>query len=219
MTPRSWYTSDLHFGHEKIIGYSGRPFSDARHMDREMVRRWNAVVGPQDVVHVLGDFAMSRHEPYLNSLNGMKILVRGNHDHGNLAKISAGWNHVCEYYEKMEGTVPVVMLHYPIESWNRMRFGAVHLHGHCHGSLRRKLRNRCDVGVECWDYAPVSFEEIVKRCSQYPAEDVDHHAEGHGAMAQETVRGVGADVVRAGEARGVENCDVGVGGNFGGDGS
>ena len=35
-----WYTSDHHFGHENVIRYCDRPFSDAYTMDKAMVARW-----------------------------------------------------------------------------------------------------------------------------------------------------------------------------------
>ena len=52
-----WLTSDLHFGHENIIRYCDRPFADVDAMNRALVDRWNEVVGDDDVVWVLGDFA------------------------------------------------------------------------------------------------------------------------------------------------------------------
>lgn len=40
-----FFTSDNHFGHEKVIQFDGRPFSSVEEMDTEMIRRWNAKVG------------------------------------------------------------------------------------------------------------------------------------------------------------------------------
>ena len=31
---RTWFTSDHHFGHHKIIGYCNRPFNSVGHMER-----------------------------------------------------------------------------------------------------------------------------------------------------------------------------------------
>ena len=38
------YIADLHFGHEKVIAFDGRPFENAAQMDEEMIRRWNKAV-------------------------------------------------------------------------------------------------------------------------------------------------------------------------------
>ena len=33
------FTSDLHFGHENVIRFDGRPFSTVEEMDNELIRR------------------------------------------------------------------------------------------------------------------------------------------------------------------------------------
>lgn len=52
-------TADSHFGHARIVELAQRPFASLAEMDAEMVRRWNAVVGPEDVVLHLGDLALA----------------------------------------------------------------------------------------------------------------------------------------------------------------
>lgn len=52
-------------------------------MDDGLIDRWNRGVGPDDVVWVLGDYAMgdrSHGLGYLSRLAGKKRLVTGNHD-------------------------------------------------------------------------------------------------------------------------------------------
>lgn len=53
-------------------------------MDWDIVERWNAQVGPDDKVVVLGDLALGKLGESLEMaglLNGVKTLVPGNHDH------------------------------------------------------------------------------------------------------------------------------------------
>lgn len=45
-----WFTSDPHFGHANIIKYSRRPFASPVDMDAHLIKNWNAVVKPDDVV-------------------------------------------------------------------------------------------------------------------------------------------------------------------------
>lgn len=71
-----YFIADTHFGDERIRRYENRPFDDARAMDRELIRRWNGTVSPEDTVYVLGDWG--HLSPVL--VNGTKYLVRGNHD-------------------------------------------------------------------------------------------------------------------------------------------
>lgn len=71
-----YFIADTHFGDERIRRYENRPFADAGAMDRELIRRWNETVSPEDTVYVLGDWG--RMDP--TALHGRKYLVRGNHD-------------------------------------------------------------------------------------------------------------------------------------------
>ena len=53
--PTIRYIADWHYNHEDIIAYDARPFRSAKEMNAELVRRWNAVVAPEDITYVLGD--------------------------------------------------------------------------------------------------------------------------------------------------------------------
>lgn len=78
-----FFTSDMHIGHERIIELCNRPFKSVEEMDETIVERWNETVGPEDVVWVLGDVAMSPIRDTLKTcsrLNGPKLLIPGNHD-------------------------------------------------------------------------------------------------------------------------------------------
>jgi calcineurin-like phosphoesterase family protein len=61
-----------------------------------------------------------------------------------------------------------VLFHYPIEEWDNVRHGAMHLHGHVHARLP-PTRQRLDFGVDCWDFAPVSLREVLAVAEVLPA--------------------------------------------------
>lgn len=77
-----FFTSDNHFWHRNVIGYCDRPYSDIEEMNEDMVRKWNSVVGHDDIIYHLGDFSMAIRpvEAYTPRLNGKKYLIPGNHD-------------------------------------------------------------------------------------------------------------------------------------------
>src|SRR5882724_4671195 len=78
-----WFTSDQHFCHKNIIRLCNRPFADLDEMHRTLKEKWNAKVGPQDLVYVIGDFSFCQKteaHKILQALNGKKILIQGNHD-------------------------------------------------------------------------------------------------------------------------------------------
>ena len=59
-----FWTADLHLSHTRILELCPlRPWNNPEAMNRGLVDRWNQVVGPEDEVWVVGDFAMGRiHE-------------------------------------------------------------------------------------------------------------------------------------------------------------
>ena len=65
--------------------------------DSMLIEKWNNVVGANDTVLCLGDFAFKGIEEYTQALNGNKILLRGNHDLKSARTyIQAGWKSVIE---------------------------------------------------------------------------------------------------------------------------
>ena len=82
-----YITSDQHFFHDNIIKYCSRPFETHKDMNQIIIDNYNEIITPEDTVIHLGDLSANvrKHIPafkdILNSLNGNKILLRGNHDH------------------------------------------------------------------------------------------------------------------------------------------
>lgn len=167
--PNLWFAADTHFGHGNIIKNCGRPFADADEMDAALIANWNAVVAPKDEVRHLGDFAWSKDPKYLarifDQLNGSKHLIVGNHDHGPTRRLP--WASVDKLKGvKVDGSL-IVLCHYGMRVWPKSHFGSLHLYGHSHGNLPG-TRQSCDVGVDCWDFRPVSISEIRLRLEQTP---------------------------------------------------
>ncbi len=81
-----------------------------------------------------------------------------------------------QYIEILVNKEPLVLSHYPIESWNGMAANSIHLHGHSHGNLIRKSARRRDVGIECYG-GPVSLRQLLTEMKDEKPEIVDHHGE------------------------------------------
>ena len=47
---KTFFTSDLHLGHENVLRFDNRPFQTVEEMNEELIRRWNAKVGKGDLV-------------------------------------------------------------------------------------------------------------------------------------------------------------------------
>jgi calcineurin-like phosphoesterase family protein len=156
-----FFTSDSHFGDHRTLNIWKRPFESVAQMDSLLRERWNAVVGPDDEVWHLGDFARKPDDVQglLEQLHGVKHLVRGNNDPpGTIA--AKGWASVQDYAEiQLDGRL-LVMCHYPFRTWNGQHKGSIDLHGHSHGRLK-PLPRQVDVGVDVWGWRPVTLEELL----------------------------------------------------------
>ena len=77
-----WFTSDLHLGHDKDFLYQPRGFQNIWEHNYTIVSNWNAVVGDEDDVYVLGDLMLGKDEglSYIHQLRGQLHVICGNHD-------------------------------------------------------------------------------------------------------------------------------------------
>jgi calcineurin-like phosphoesterase family protein len=178
-----FFTSDLHFNHRNILEYSHRPFPDLATMHRSLIVNWNSVVKPEDTVWVLGDFGFHAKGEGCENLAGLfdrlaghKHLVKGNHDEKNPKVMKLPWASVSDLVTLRVGESRFVCCHYPLESWKNAHKGYLHLHGHCHGSLKRVIPHRFDVGVDVEGYYPVTWESLALRAGQQAFDPQDHHA-------------------------------------------
>lgn len=174
--PFTHFYSDPHFGHENIIRYCNRPFTNVQHMTSEFISRYNSVVRTQDHVLWLGDCFWAAHlgKTILSLLNGRKSLVRGNHDQQVAKMLAMGFEQVTSRLEFDLAGQHVIASHYPpklyrpgqvyIDSyWDRRPDPApdtYYLHGHTHEQGTGE-GNRIHVGVDAWDYTPASALAIA----------------------------------------------------------
>jgi calcineurin-like phosphoesterase family protein len=181
--PAVFLVSDTHFGHAGVCRFTCddgvtkiRPWTDPEEMDEEMVRRWNERVGKNDKVYHLGDVVINRKAlGIMRRLNGDKVLIRGNHD---IFRDEEYREHFRELraYHVMNG---MILSHIPLHPESLGRFG-VNIHGHTHQRRVMKPRgvdaktgeilygNEIDpryhcVCVEQTDFAPILFEDVIKR--------------------------------------------------------
>lgn len=167
-----YFTADTHFGHANIIQYTNRPFDGVGQMDDVLIANWNHVVGPNDHVYHLGDFALSNvtHcSRILNRLNGKIFLIKGNHEKTALA-CEDHFEWVKDYHELhvphpngKGGKQMIVLSHYAMRVWNASHKGSWQLYGHSHGTLPDDPNLLAfDAGVDCHGYSPISLHQVGK---------------------------------------------------------
>ena len=184
---KTFFISDLHFGHNNVLKFDNRPYFTIKEHDEDLVGRWNTAVSREDTVYILGDVSWYDAEPtidLLNRLNGSKNLIVGNHDQ-KLVKNRRFRDCFLDIADYKEISVSagnavhqLVLCHYPIPCFNRHFYGAYHLYGHVHNSfewnmmehfkaemtqLYSKPCNMYNVGcmIPYMDYTPRTLEEIV----------------------------------------------------------
>ncbi len=175
-----WFTSDTHFGHKKVLEYHRPHFSSVEEMDDYLIDKINEFVEPNDRLYHLGDFQLTGNylenaQKYLSRIRCREVhLVFGNHDRTSLRKLFRSARHIKQV--TYNGRV-FVLCHYPMWSWPKKQYGAIHLYGHCHGNAEDELdrllpgRLSMDVGLDAvkkWtgEYRPVSYEEVLDRLKE-----------------------------------------------------
>jgi len=180
--PAVFLYSDPHFGHAGVCrflredGTKLRPWDNPDEMDEHLVKVYNEHVRPNDKIYFLGDVVINRRAlKTLARLNGDKVLIRGNHDIFRDTEYREYFRELRAYHV-MNG---MILSHIPIHEQSLGRF-KLNVHGHLHANRVMKARgvnaktgevlygNEFDyryhcVCVEQTDFAPILFEDVLKR--------------------------------------------------------
>lgn len=180
----TWFTADTHFGHKGALRFGARTqFKDTVEMDVAMIANWNNVIQPEDTVYHLGDLSFAnetRTLEVLSVLHGRKHWVSGNHDHSLLKKkaVRAHFLSIQPFLEHKFDGQRVTMCHFPMLTWDKAHYGAWMLHGHSHGNCKYPFEAKIlDVGVDVWNFAPISFDQIKEHMVGKKFTAIDHHVE------------------------------------------
>ena len=145
-------------------------------MNEVLINNWNGVVKKGDLVYFLGDFGFppkmqgTALTEIINELNGHIWWVMGNHDYKNEKALDlprhtkhkiVGMGDIA-YVKLSANKQRVFLCHYPMESWRSSCHGVWSMHGHTHEKNRITGRNRLHIGVDAWDYTPVSEAQVIK---------------------------------------------------------
>lgn len=178
-----WFTSDWHDKHANVIEFCKRPFIDVYEMRSVLVERFNKRVRPGDTTYFVGDMCFGDFESskeLLMHLNGTKILIQGNHDKFSHPQyLAMGFAAVYEEAVIRLFGRRIRLSHYPrrpswlVRLFNKRARGVRYMdrrvpadgrwliHGHSHSTNQVNVeRKEIHVGVDAWDYNPVSQREV-----------------------------------------------------------
>ena len=151
-----FFIADTHFDDDNIRRYENRPFEDTTQMNEAMIRNWNRIVAPSDIVYFLGDVGA---DSYVARLNGIKYLVKGNHD-------TASNDHYREIGFAEVYDLPVIydsywiLSHEPLYINRNMPYANIFGHVHANPAYRDTSSRSYCVSVERISYTPVPLERI-----------------------------------------------------------
>ena len=169
-----YFTSDLHFGHDREFIYTPRGFKTVWEMNDTILKNWNEIVNPEDDVYCLGDLMLGNNDvgmSYIKDLKGKIHVVRGNHDTDvrmdlynkcyNIIEVTEGqflkWNGFNFYLN-----------HYPtftsnLEKSDRLKEHIINLYGHTHQkeNFYNDIPFMYHVGLDSHDCKPVLIENII----------------------------------------------------------
>lgn len=194
-----FFTSDLHLRHKFVAG--ARRLGSYENVDRDSITpedvqwhddllatNWDATVGKDDVVWMLGDLTGGGHVEYalewVKARPGIKHLIVGNHDKAHpLHRDSHKFQRIFldafasvqmasrrKFTLSDQTSVYGLLSHFPFSEdhspearyteWRLRENDDYLLHGHTH-STERFNGKEIHVGVDAWDFTPVPLEEIV----------------------------------------------------------
>lgn len=142
-------------------------------MNEAIRHNWNSVVKPEDKVYHLGDVYMGWNEQedilhFLNSLNGKKRLILGNHDNGKDQILQKAFQKIDVW--RMFPEFGLLLTHVPVHESALYRGPTgnekepkklLNIHGHIHENQSPTPDHR-NVCVEHLNYRPINIEKLRK---------------------------------------------------------
>lgn len=166
-----WLTSDLHFNHDRDFIWKVRGFNNVEEMNEAIISRFNAKVGPEDTVYILGDLMLGDKdagESCLARLNGKKIIILGNHDTNSRIEVYKKYAEEVVYAATLKYKKRVFYLsHYPTLTGNlddTPGHCVLNLHGHTHqtSNYTDNYSFMYHVGVDSHDCYPVHIDDVIE---------------------------------------------------------
>lgn len=164
MSQKIYVISDTHFGQWFANWFFNRPFKNVKDMNEQLIKNWNEVVNDEDLIIIVGDFYAGNRiflRQLVESLNGEKILVKGNHDFKYRYRklIEDSKIEVYNRLEVMYKGKKLLFTHVAEDVCS----DTINIHGHYHRKLLPSgfSGTYYNVCVEHNDYKPVAIDKIL----------------------------------------------------------
>lgn len=172
-----YFSSDLHFQHNKDFIYEPRGFSSINEMNDAIIENFNNIIAPNDDLYLLGDIFLGGPNgintgiELFNQLPGKIHLIWGNHDTDNRKEALLQCHNVVEVigyaiilkYNKYH----LYLSHFPTVTTNfddyqkLLKQRILCLAGHTHSKEKFESCGSYNVAVDAHNCYPVSIDEII----------------------------------------------------------
>lgn len=161
-----YFIADTHFNDDNIRRYENRPYNTVLEMDKSLIENWNSVVSDGDEVYVIGDFGGNGNESeILKKLNGVKYLVKGNHDtESNEYYRNSGFKEVYDLPVLLKNFW--ILSHDPVYVNSNMPYANLFGHVHNNPIIKDYSNQHFCVSAERINYTPISFEDVIKKVKE-----------------------------------------------------
>ena len=174
-----FFTSDLHLGSNDTIKFDNRPFKNWRSFSRFIIRKYNKLAKPEDIIYVIGDFIDCHSQTdnscvknllFVKKIKAKVVLILGNNEErvikyffdGDFNKfktycIECGFSDVkeCDSIEICDREF--FLTHKP----KNHKEGVLNLFGHSHKAMGLYKSFGFNIGCDLNNYLPYSENDIV----------------------------------------------------------
>ena len=169
---KTWFTSDLHFCHDREFIYRPRGFNSIHEMNETIIKNFNEVMDWADELYILGDCFLNNNEEgakFLSRLPGMKYVVWGNHDTDARKVImeDMGINILGFAHQQKFNNISFYLSHYPSCTSNfdddkPLKARTICLAGHTHSKEKWDETGSYNVALDAHNCYPVLLDDIIK---------------------------------------------------------
>ena len=154
--------ADPHLGETRLREAIRSEFKTDQELAEYFVDKWNSVVSHRDIVYILGDLGRKPYiEQYFPQLNGVTVLILGNHDTYSKEFYRRYFDYV--YNKPFWLTSRILLSHIP----QKVNPGVINIHGHTH-EISLNLEGYYNVSVEQVNYTPVRMKKFYNALGRIP---------------------------------------------------
>jgi len=157
-----FFASNLCLSRPKAV--KSRGFETAEEMNNALIKNWNSVVKPNDIVYHLGDFAWDplSSEDAMNRLNGNINFMTSEWDSAIYETIEKFENHVLlDNTIQYVDTKDLVISYWPLADWAGRTKNTIHVHGGTKVLTTMKDKHiNINCNIDKWELKPVELKTI-----------------------------------------------------------